>query len=216
MSENKVWTLVTTDTEGFVGVSVWASAEAAKQHLAIYAAEIDAEEGGEGGELVTWEQGAIEYGGTENAWTGYLELTDEHFSLVQQRVHADPTTPDPESTVEREAARVESDMRTLAVEEVRARLRVGTRYHFWYNRVVNKPDALHEFDATVRGFDGEYVLVEMSDRAATGRSNERLHARRIARVADPTIAAFDEAIANDTTTTAEWRDRLAGYRGSDR
>jgi hypothetical protein len=115
-------------------------------------------------------------------------------------------------TPEQEAARVEADMRTLAVEEVRARLTVGARYTFHYNRLINRPQALHVFEATVRGFDGECVLVEMSDRAATGRSNERLYARRIA-AADPITKPPSVLAAVDTSTAAEWRERLAGYRG---
>lgn len=199
----KVWTCVVTDSEGFVGDSVWASAEAAQQDLGRYAAEMIAEDGELDTDVpIRWERSS------DGSWVGYFEYSDETYTLTEQEVQG--------GAVEREAARVEADLRTLAVEEVRSRLQVGQRYHFHYNRVINKPDALHEFDATVRGFDGEYVLVEMADRTATGRSNERLIARRIAQVDDPVIAAFDLAIANDTTTTAEWRDRLASYRGEGR
>ncbi len=103
-------------------------------------------------------------------------------------------------------------------------LTIGVRYRFGYRRILNRPTAVNEFDATVRGFDGPKVLVEMGDRATTGRSNETLWLDRIAS-ADPlvtsagrsqTLVVLDELIEADTATTEEWRARLAGYKEQSR
>jgi hypothetical protein len=83
MSEStKVWQMVTTDSEGFVGASVWVSAEAAQQHLATYAAELAESDGEDAATaVVTWE------GNSEQGWSGYFEYSDEHFALEQVEVN---------------------------------------------------------------------------------------------------------------------------------